>query len=178
MSTRTRPIVVAQFADGTPATDFHPRLKAVEFLRETIADRRAGGDPYDPAIFILHAGEHEKVWAARALELCGEVICAFDLPDGTKRFRVIVEADVRMELHLDGEGAPLMDDEPLASRRVDDSVVSLISEAREQREAERVRNSDSVMAAIGRAKDAYDRRYPYGVEPQLVIRTDTEGEAS
>src|SRR5437868_5869834 len=119
----TRPFPVAdRFRDGAIVEAMHPRIAAIRLLREHIADRRAGLDPYDDTIFVLVAHEHERVWCNRALELTGLVLTY--LPDGDGiRFRAILEADVRQELGLDGPDAPTMGDEPLASRGVDAALV-------------------------------------------------------
>ena len=104
--------------DGEPYEHMTPRLGAIRTLREHIADGLAGLDPYDPSIFILNAHEHERTWAYRALELTGVVMNLGPWENGGKRFRAVLEADVRGELGLDVPGAPTMDDEPLASRGV------------------------------------------------------------
>lgn len=114
-----RPIAVAKhWADGTAIVDYHPRLKAVEWIRGKIADEKAGLDPWDPTIFIVVAFQYERVFGYRCLELCGEVLTTADNEDGTRRLRATLAADVRAELELSKPDAPLMLDEPLASRGV------------------------------------------------------------
>lgn len=122
----TRPFPVAdRMRDGTPVESMHPRLAAIRLLREHIADRRAGLDPYDPSIFILDAHEHERTWAYRCLELTGRVLDFRRFGDGT-RLRATLEADVRHELGLDTLDPPTMADEPLASRGVGHAEVAEI----------------------------------------------------
>jgi hypothetical protein len=116
-----RPFPVAdRTRNGEPYRIMNPRLAAIDLLREKIADRKAGLDPYDTSIFILVARPDEKVWANRALELCGIVLStSVDTAEGGRRFRTHLADDVRVELGLDSANPPLMDDEPLASRSVD-----------------------------------------------------------
>lgn len=213
-----RPMAVAQkWADGTPITDYHPRLRAIQWLREKVAAGEAGLDVYDLSIFILDAHKYETVWAHRAVDLTGAVLVVTPTADGGRRFRTILEADVRTELGLDLATA-LMSDEPLASRAApaacdrDDEASEceghpagpfgpmgetvycdgscLASRAAPVydfasygvaaaiRALEMPSKSDPPsLAAMREAKAAYDQRYPHGVEPQLVIRTDTDGAA-
>lgn len=110
--------VADRFRDGILVETRHPRLEAIRFLRERIADGRAGLDPFDPTIFIVHALPHERVFGYRCLELCGEVLTTGDNEDGSRRMRATLAPDVRGELELSKPGAPLMLDEPLASRGV------------------------------------------------------------
>lgn len=112
-----------QTRDGEQYEDYHPRLAATRHLRELVADGRAGVDHYDSSIVIVDAREHERVWTARACELTGLMIGIHVLADGGRRFRVILESDIRQELGLDRPDAPKMD-EPLASRRVVDETVA------------------------------------------------------
>jgi hypothetical protein len=160
-----RPFPVAdRFRDGTLVESEHPRAAAIRHLRETIADKRAGVDPFDRSLFVLVALPHELTWAYRALELCGTVLVAGDMDGGRRRLKAILEADVRLALGLDLEGAPEME-EPLASRAVDASatkimdaifgtlpeappILSVLAETQEPVSA----------AAIERAKAAYDAR--------------------
>jgi hypothetical protein len=108
-----RPFPVAtQTRDGERYEDYHPRLAAIRHLRELVADGRAGVDNYDATIVIVDAHEHERVWTARACELTGIVIGIHVLADGGRRFRVVLEADVREELGLDRPDAPMMDENP------------------------------------------------------------------
>jgi hypothetical protein len=98
----------------------HPRDAAVRHLRETIAAGRAGLDPYDETIFLLDATPNEIVWAGAVVNLTGLLLDVTGAPEkGGRRYRMILEADVRDELGLDAPDAPVVDDEPLASRRTD-----------------------------------------------------------
>jgi hypothetical protein len=110
--------------DGDLYEHMHPRKAAVRLLREKLADRHAGLDPYDPSILVVKVGAHERVWAHRALELVG---CFMSESNG--RMRAVVEADVRTELGLDQPDAPLIDDEPLASRSVTAPHAELLMDA-------------------------------------------------
>jgi hypothetical protein len=116
-----RPFPVAdRTRDGDPYRLMHPRLAAIDLLREKIADQKAGLDPYDRGVFILEARPDETVWANRALNLVGHVLpTSTGTAEGGRRFRVAVYDDVRTELGLDSPNPPLMEDEPLASRSVD-----------------------------------------------------------
>src|SRR4051812_34252047 len=98
-----RPFPVAdRTRDGDPYRMMHPRLAAIGLLREKITDRKAGLDPYDTSIFILVARPDEKVWANRALELCGIVLSTSVVTaEGGRRFRTHLADDVRAELGLD-----------------------------------------------------------------------------
>ena len=155
---RPRPFPVAdRDRDGQPYEHAHPRLAAIRWLREKIADQQAGLDPFDPTIFVLLARPHEPVWAYRALELTGTVISRQHDGVGGQRLRAILEADVRAELGLDGPEPPKMADEPLASRRADPAVVArdivapstVLHAASEESEG---------MLALRRARQAYDER--------------------
>jgi hypothetical protein len=132
----------------------HPRLAAIRFLRERIADKRAGLDQYDRSIFILAAAPHEKVWGNRALELCGIVLTAVPQPGGRTRYRAVLEADVRIELGLDAADAPMMD-EPLASR-----AVSAATAAQMFVEGDDTFDEETgAMRALKQAREAYERRF-------------------
>lgn len=118
--TRRRPIPVADRSrDGDLYEHMHPRLAAIRLLREKIADHQAGLDPYDRRTLIVDAREHERVWVHRCLELTGLVVGSTLNWQGSGgvRYRAIVEADVRAELDIDRFDAPVLRDEPLASRR-------------------------------------------------------------
>lgn len=128
-----------------PPEPMHPRVAAVELLRDKIAADQAGLDPYDETIFVLQARDTERVWARRALELCGLVVD--QTMDG--RFRAVLEADVRAELGLDTTGRSLMLDEPLASRGAAYAVMDATIAALEQ---------PTSLTALRDAKAAYDRR--------------------
>jgi hypothetical protein len=147
-----RPFPVAtQTRDGERYEDYHPRLAATRHLRELVADGRAGVDHYDSSIVIVDAREHERVWTARACELTGLMIGIHVLADGGRRFRVILEADVREELGLDRPDAPRMD-EPLASRRVVDETAAL-----EAGLAMLEKPATPVLRAVADARDAQTR---------------------
>jgi hypothetical protein len=151
-----RPFPVAgRSRAGEPYRHMHPRLAAIDLLREKIAAGTAGLDPYDDTILIVDALEHERVWVHRCIELTGLSMGCTLNTDGLQRarYRAVVEPDVRLELGLDEDMgdtvrtnpmASRMHDVPLASRGVDDHV--------------------DVLASIERAHAAYDSRFPYGVE--------------
>jgi hypothetical protein len=160
-----RPFPVAdRFRDGALVESEHPREAAIRHLRETIAAKRAGVDPFDRSLFILVALPHELTWAYRALELCGSVLVAGEMDGGGRRLKAILEADVRLALGLDLEGAPEME-EPLASRAVDasataimDSIFSVLPEAPPILSVLAETQEPVSRAAIERAKEAYDAR--------------------
>lgn len=116
-----RPFPVAdRTRDGELYRTMHPRLAAIDLLREKAVDGRAGVDTYDASVFILDALPHEIVWARRCLLLCGELIGERELGRGRVRYRAILEADVRATLDLDEEPRRyVITDEPLASRGVE-----------------------------------------------------------
>lgn len=152
-----------------------PRLAAIAMLREKIAEKRAGLDPYDARLFIVELGPNEVKWGTIAVCLAGWPVNRTERPDGSVRLYAVIEADVRAEFGLDGADPPLMPDEPLASRGVDaapgialDRMLQALPSAPSQAEP-------VSLAALREAKAAYDKRWPHGVESQLVIRTDTEG---
>jgi hypothetical protein len=132
----------------------HPRDAAVRHLRETIAAGRAGLDPYDETIFLLDATPNEVVWAGAVVNLTGLLLDVTGAPEkGGRRYRMILEADVRDELGLDAPGAPVVDDEPLASRRL-----TLADEADVVAGEQKLANPDTpVLHAIADARDAQQR---------------------
>lgn len=118
--------------DGLLYETEHPRLTALRFCREHIADRLAGVDPYDEAVFILIARPHEVAFARRMLDLVGERLSQTANEDGSVRYRAILEADARVEFNLDEtRNRPVMEDEPLASRAVapDDAILRVLHPA-------------------------------------------------
>jgi hypothetical protein len=132
-----------------------PRIAAIRLLKEKLDAGKAGLDPYDDTVLILLARQDEKVWTNRCLELTGLVLTALEQPGGGIRFRALVEANVRRELGLDSPNAPVMGDEPLASRGVQTVVDRHLHALADP--------ATPVGAAIIRAHAAYERRYPYGV---------------
>lgn len=129
-----------------PPEPMHPRVAAVELLRDKLAADQAGLDPYDETIFVLQARDTEIVWARRALELCGVVL------DQTieGRFRAILKPDVRAELGLDTVDRALMLDEPLASRAVDHVMDATLAALEPPR--------PTSITALIEARAAYQRR--------------------
>jgi hypothetical protein len=160
-----RPFPVAdRFRDGTLVESEHPRAAAIRHLRETIADGRAGLDPFDRSLFILKALPHERTWAYRCLELCGTVIVRGETGGGGERLKAILEADVRMGLGLDGPDPATMRDEPLASRAVSaptalmDAIFGVPPEQIPALHVLAETLEPISKAAIDRAKEAYDAR--------------------
>lgn len=148
----TRPFPVADRSrDGELYEHMHPRLAAIRLLREKLADRHAGLDPYDGTIFLLQVHPDERVWANRAVELTGLVLDVRRHGDGV-RFRAVLEADVRHELGLDRPDAPILDEGPVASRGL--RVLTL--------QEGRLADEGPAMRALHDAHAAYDRRYPDG----------------
>jgi hypothetical protein len=117
--TNLRPFPTADRSrDGDLYEHEHPRLAAIRHLREAIAAGRAGLDPYDETIFLFDALPNEVVWAGAVVNLTGLLLDVTGAPEGGRRYRMILEADVRQELDLDRCCPPTLDDEPLASRRL------------------------------------------------------------
>lgn len=141
--------------------EYQPRDHAIRYLRDKIRVGEAGLDQYDPSIFVLYAGDHERVWAHTMLNLVGVVESVVDGWDGRRRFKVILEADVRVELGVD-HASPM--GEPLASRGVDaagivmDEVLRVLPTVPVRLlEAEREPVSFRAMRAAKRAFDAAHR---------------------
>lgn len=116
-----RPFPVAKnWRDGSPVVGHHPRLRAIEYLDDRIADGKAGLDPYDPAIFIVLDADPIRMNAH--LREVGVLLSSRLQSTPTRtvyRARAVIEADVRKRLGLDDtDTAPVMNDEPLASRAV------------------------------------------------------------
>jgi hypothetical protein len=158
--TNIRPFpVAARSRAGDLYEHEHPRLAAIRHLREAIADRRGGLDPYDDTVFLLDAREHERVWARAAVEQTGLYLGETINDHGGIRYRMILEADVRAELGLDVCCPPSLDDEPLASRRltIDDEAALLAGE-------QKLANPDTpVLRAVVDARDAQHRAIERGV---------------
>lgn len=133
--------------DGDLYETQHPRLAAIRHLRELLQDGRAGLDPDDTTVLEIHALAHETVWVRSVVELTGLFLSQRDAGFGGRRFRMIVEADVRQELGLDQPGAPVFEEliEPTAA---------LVFE-----HAERLsQKSSPVLVALADLRDAHDRR--------------------
>jgi hypothetical protein len=145
-----------------PTLAAHPRVAAIEFLKEKIAAGEAGADPYCAPDFIVDAGANETVWVNRCASLCGVILLRLPVVGGGERFRVVLEADVRHELGLDWHPA-LMLDEPLASRRADaptvlmDATLAALGEVR----VDEPQPAPVYLPAMRAAKQAYDRAYPH-----------------
>lgn len=162
--------VATRWADGTDITEYQPRARAIQWLRERITDQAAGLDPYDSSVFIVDVGAHERVWGYRAFELAGTVLFRTETGHGGQRIRGILEADARDELGLDGLTPPLMGDEPLASRAVAYDFSSYgVATGIAALEApplhsvpDQDRDGSEAMLALRVARAAYDRRYPEG----------------
>lgn len=101
-----------------------PRQAAIRFLAVKLAAGQAGLDPYDASVVLVDVAENEQVWARAAVECVG----LFLHQGGSQRIRMLLEADVRQELGLDAPDAPVMADEPLASRGL--TVLHLVGEDR------------------------------------------------
>jgi hypothetical protein len=96
-----RPFPVAdRTRDGELYRTMHPRLAAIDLLRDKCVDGKAGVDVYDPSVFIVDALPHEIVWVRRCLLLCGSVLGERDLGRGRIRYRGILADDVKAELDL------------------------------------------------------------------------------
>jgi len=160
--------VATRWRDGSEILEYHPRSRAIQWLREKVTDGQAGVDPFDASVFILIADNFERVWGYRACELTGYVLSKCDEADGGQRLRVVLEADVRLELDLDTDAPPLMADEALASRGVDsptavmDAVFGVLPEARPTLYSVPVDPETEAARAMRTAKNAYDERYPEG----------------
>ena len=150
-----------------------PRLIALELLREKIAMRQAGLDPYRPSDLIVKAGPNEvKCFegCCKQVAVDREKVGKQSLFNGGMKFRVTPTVDALRELGLDGLDAPLMLDEPLASRAVTpDEFSSFVMAAIAAIERQQAPVS---LDAMRTARAAYDERYPHGADDQLVIRTD------
>lgn len=105
----------------------HGRTIAIGYLDDQLAAGRLGLDPYDPTVVLLDVGRNEAVWGRIVIELTGLHLSTCDQPDGL-RYRMILEADVREELGLDEHGAPVLRNEPLASRRIVDEGLRLLEQ--------------------------------------------------
>jgi hypothetical protein len=136
------------------------RKSAVGWLAAKIRDAEAGLDPYEPRTFIVELGPNEVKWGTLAVCHCGWPTSRTERPDGSVRLYAVLEADVRQELGLDSPGAPVMAAEPLASRRLE-AVPDLAVVARDlvAPSVHAISAGEPVaVAAIRRAREAYDRR--------------------
>jgi hypothetical protein len=123
-----RPFPVAdRTRDGELYRTMHPRLAAIDLLRDKCVDGKAGVDVYDPSVFIVDALPHEIVWVRRCLLLCGSVLGERDLGRGRIRYRGILADDVKADLDL-AMTPPryVIRDEPLASRGVDSPLEAIL----------------------------------------------------
>lgn len=153
---RPNPIAVADRIGEHPP---HQRDTAISYLRDKLAAREAGLDPFDAALFIVQAGAHEIVWAYRMLEQVGAVISIREDGDG-RRYKAVLQTAARTELRLDDGDCTdesFMTDEPLASRGVDSTIEALFDAAPDAPDLRLVEEPLST-AAIRRAKQAYDER--------------------
>jgi hypothetical protein len=143
------------------------RTAAAGWLAAKIRETQAGLDPYDPRTFIVELGANETKWGTLAVAHCGWPLNRVERPDGTVRLYAVLEADVRADLGLDSPGAPVMADEPLASRRLE-AVPDLAVVARDlvapdtSRVFAAVAGEPESAQSIRDARDAYERRF--GVE--------------
>jgi len=112
---------------ATTAAEPTLRDYALDQMRDAINGGRAGLDPYDPSIFIYHAQRGEIIFTRLMIDVLGAVIASLAQPDGSTRYRAVLDERARADLGIDGAAAPVMDDEPLASRRAD-SLLTLIDE--------------------------------------------------
>lgn len=150
----TRPFPVATSTrEGDPYETYNPRLRAIKHLRDLINDQRAGTDPNDPTVFVLDVRPHEQVWARAVVEMTGLFLSNIRGTAGFCRYRMILEADVRLDLGLDRPRAHLVETVESAGEVVD------LFEARELALAEqRLDNPSSpVELAIAGARDAQQR---------------------
>lgn len=158
--------VATRWNDGSEIAHYNPRTEATRLLREKIAEKRAGLDPFDPHTFVLLASEHEQVWAYLALELCGVVLSRAETADGGQRIRAVLESDVRSELGLDGETPAVIGDLVTVIRHMDaptalmDAVFGVLPEARPVLFSVPLEAGDepAYLPALREARAAYDRR--------------------
>lgn len=79
-----------------------PRFRAIQHIRDLLHDGRGGADPNDPTVFVLDVRPHEQVWARAVVEMTGLFLSEIRSDaGGFCRYRMILEADVRVELGLD-----------------------------------------------------------------------------
>lgn len=100
---RGRPFPVAdRTRDGDLYESYHPRLVAIRHLRDLLQEGRAGVDPHDETVFVLDVRPHEQAWARTAVEMTGLFLSEIRSDaGGFCRYRMILEADVRLELGVD-----------------------------------------------------------------------------
>jgi hypothetical protein len=143
-----------------PVDEVSTRKTALGWLHAKILEAQAGLDPYDPRTFIVELGPNETKWGTLAVCHCGWPLNRVERPDGSVRLYAVLEADVRAELGLDSPGAPVMADEPLASRSLE--AVPDLAETTRDLVAPSIHAISAgepvAVAAIRRAREAYDRQ--------------------
>lgn len=177
----TRPFPVAdRFADGTPVVDYHPRLKAIEWLRGKVADRQAETCPDTPTDLLVTVGQHETRWANIAANLVGIILDRATLPGGGECLRVVPEADVRIDVglgELPSAQSLAMDAILAAMPPAPRASLALIESAQRATKTEPETLMEPAMRA---AHDAWERHPKFHlIEGQLSVGHDgdTEGVA-
>lgn len=98
----------------------HDHEAALRMVESKIGHRAAGLDPYDMQVLIV---EVQDPFRRHQLSLLGHIdgVHPHVQPGGERCFRIRVHVRdklIRARLGLDGPGAPVLLDEPLASRMV------------------------------------------------------------
>ena len=107
----------------------HERDASISWLNVKCFEGTAGLDPYDRSVVIVEVATPDRAWR---IDLIGQVLSMYPhlRPNRSTCTRVhaLIEADVRLELGLDGPNPPVMRDVALASRSLESTARAAIRE--------------------------------------------------